>query len=103
MLDLRAWHDRTLRSLITRHGGEEFLILLEAAPVEQATAALERVRKAVEGHDWAGIQPGLTVTVSGGLLYVLLVVRRWRRWAGRWAMRSKLAVGAISPSRLGSR
>jgi diguanylate cyclase (GGDEF)-like protein len=52
---------------IARHGGEEFLVLLEAAPVEQATVALERVRQAVERHDWAGIQPGLTVTVSGGL------------------------------------
>jgi diguanylate cyclase (GGDEF)-like protein len=52
---------------IGRHGGEEFLVLLEAAPVEQATAALERVRQAVERHDWAGIQPGLAVTVSGGL------------------------------------
>jgi diguanylate cyclase (GGDEF)-like protein len=52
---------------IGRHGGEEFLILLTAAPVEQATAAVERVRRAVERHDWAGIQPGLAVTVSGGL------------------------------------
>jgi len=52
---------------IARHGGEEFLVLLEAAPVEQATAALERVRRAVERHDWAGIRPGLAVTVSGGL------------------------------------
>jgi diguanylate cyclase len=52
---------------IGRHGGEEFLVLLTAAPVEQATAALERVRQAVERHDWAGIQPGLAVTVSGGL------------------------------------
>jgi diguanylate cyclase (GGDEF)-like protein len=52
---------------IGRHGGEEFLVLLTAAPVEQATAALERVRQAVERHDWAGIQAGLAVTVSGGL------------------------------------
>jgi diguanylate cyclase (GGDEF)-like protein len=52
---------------IGRHGGEEFLVLLTAAPVEQAAAALERVREAVERHDWAGIQPGLAVTVSGGL------------------------------------
>jgi diguanylate cyclase (GGDEF)-like protein len=52
---------------IGRHGGEEFLVLLTAAPVEQAAAALERAREAVERHDWAGIQPGLTVTVSGGL------------------------------------
>jgi diguanylate cyclase len=52
---------------IGRHGGEEFLVLLGAAPIEQATAALERVRKAVERHDWAGINAGLAVTVSGGL------------------------------------
>jgi diguanylate cyclase (GGDEF)-like protein len=52
---------------IGRHGGEEFLILLTGAPVEQATAALERVRRAVERHDWAGVQRGLAVTVSGGL------------------------------------
>jgi diguanylate cyclase len=52
---------------IGRHGGEEFLVLLTAAPIDQATAALERVRQAVERHDWAGIHAGLAVTVSGGL------------------------------------
>jgi diguanylate cyclase len=52
---------------IARHGGEEFLIFLRGTPTGVAVAALERVRQAVEQREWESIQPGLVVTVSGGI------------------------------------
>jgi diguanylate cyclase (GGDEF)-like protein len=52
---------------IARHGGEEFLIFLRGTSTGVAVAALERVRQAVEQRDWGSIQPGLVVTVSGGI------------------------------------
>jgi diguanylate cyclase (GGDEF)-like protein len=52
---------------IARHGGEEFLVFLAETPVGEAVTALERVRRAVEERDWESIQPGLAVTVSGGI------------------------------------
>ncbi|MBC7996052.1 MAG: GGDEF domain-containing protein, partial [Rhizobacter sp.] len=53
--------------LIARMGGEEFLIVLAHASLEWAREACERLRVAVEGHDWAQIAPGLQVTISIGL------------------------------------
>jgi diguanylate cyclase len=55
---------------IARHGGEEFLIFLTGTPTDVAVTALERVRRAVEERDWKSIQPGLVVTVSGGIAAV---------------------------------
>jgi diguanylate cyclase len=55
---------------IARHGGEEFLLFLTATPTDEAVTALERVRQAVEHRDWESIQPGLDVTVSGGIAAV---------------------------------
>jgi diguanylate cyclase (GGDEF)-like protein len=52
--------------LVARYGGEEFvLVLLETGP-EAASAACEKVRAAIEKHDWSGIAPGLAITVSIG-------------------------------------
>ncbi len=53
--------------LIARMGGEEFLIVLAHATLEWAREACERLRLAIEGHDWAQIAPGLQVTISIGL------------------------------------
>lgn len=51
-----------------RYGGEEFTLLLTpiASPLD-ANPAMERVRAAVEAHDWDAIAPGLRVTVSSGV------------------------------------
>jgi diguanylate cyclase (GGDEF)-like protein len=53
--------------LIARMGGEEFLIVLPHASPERAREACERLRVAVQDHDWGQISPGLSVTVSIGL------------------------------------
>ncbi len=53
--------------LIARMGGEEFLIVFAHASLEWAREACERLRVAVEGHDWAQMAPGLQLTISIGL------------------------------------
>jgi diguanylate cyclase (GGDEF)-like protein len=52
-----------------RLGGEEFLLIL---PLSGAAALghCERVRKAVAGHDWPAVAPGLRVTTSAGVTEV---------------------------------
>lgn len=53
--------------LAVRHGGEEFVLLLDGVSLHEAQAVCERLRAAAAGHDWALLAPGLTVTVSIGL------------------------------------
>jgi diguanylate cyclase (GGDEF)-like protein len=53
--------------LIARMGGEEFLIVFAHASLEWAREACERLRLAVQGHDWEQVAPGLQVTLSIGL------------------------------------
>ncbi|MHB8158655.1 MAG: GGDEF domain-containing protein [Desulfocucumaceae bacterium] len=54
---------------IARFGGEEFLLLLPETPSNGAIFVCERIRKAVEGHDWDQLTNGLKVTVSQGIAY----------------------------------
>ncbi len=53
--------------LIARLGGEEFLIVFAHASLEWARDACERLRVAVQDHDWNQIAAGLKVTISIGL------------------------------------
>jgi diguanylate cyclase (GGDEF)-like protein len=48
-------------------GGEEFLIVFAHASLEWAREACERLRVAVQSHDWGQVAAGLEVTVSVGL------------------------------------
>lgn len=52
---------------LARIGGEEFAVVLPRAEAAQAAIGLERLREAVEQHDWSSVLPGLAVTVSVGL------------------------------------
>ena len=54
---------------IARYGGEEFLLLLPETPSNGAIFVCERIRKAVEGHDWDQLTNGLKVTISQGIAY----------------------------------
>jgi diguanylate cyclase len=65
---LRA-HSRT-DDLVARYGGEEFVLLLLHVNAEQAKAACERLRMAVEERNWSAMAPGLAVTTSIGLAKV---------------------------------
>ena len=53
--------------VVGRYGGEELMLLLVETPPESAAAACEKLRAAVEAHDWASVDPALRVTVSIGL------------------------------------
>jgi diguanylate cyclase (GGDEF)-like protein len=50
-----------------RWGGEEFVLLLVETPPDRAAHLCDKLRGAVEAHDWSAIAPGLAVTVSLGV------------------------------------
>jgi diguanylate cyclase (GGDEF)-like protein len=50
-----------------RFGGEEFLGIMPGTDEETAWLAAERVREAIEQHDWSLTHPALRVTCSIGL------------------------------------
>ncbi|HWO61326.1 MAG TPA: GGDEF domain-containing protein [Umezawaea sp.] len=52
-----------------RYGGEEFVLVLPSVTATTSVTIVEAARERVERHEWAGIAPGLRVTVSGGVAY----------------------------------
>jgi diguanylate cyclase (GGDEF)-like protein len=61
--------EATLRSSdrIGRYGGEQFAMMLVDTRPDAFIGMMERVRIAVEAHNWDAVCPGLKVTVSIGL------------------------------------
>jgi diguanylate cyclase (GGDEF)-like protein len=53
--------------VITRYGGEEFLLVMPQTSLAQAGVVCERLRREVELHPWDEVVPGLHVTVSIGV------------------------------------
>jgi diguanylate cyclase (GGDEF)-like protein len=53
--------------VVTRFGGEEFVLLLIETPVHKARMLCEKIRVAIEQHNWVAIDPALQVTISMGL------------------------------------
>lgn len=51
----------------SRWGGEEFAVLFRAAGLDEARRVCERLRAAIERHDFGSLHRGLRVTVSIGL------------------------------------
>lgn len=52
---------------VARFGGEEFVVLLPGVDADTGIALAERVRAAIEAHDWEAIATGLKVTTSAGV------------------------------------
>ncbi len=52
---------------VCRWAGDEFVVLLPDTTAEQAERALERIRRAVAGHDWAALGVTVPVTISVGI------------------------------------
>jgi diguanylate cyclase (GGDEF)-like protein len=52
--------------LVARWGGEEFTLVIEDTR-EAAAAACERLRAAIEAHDWTRLHPSIRVTISAGV------------------------------------
>ena len=64
--DLVRKHKRA-NDIAARYGGEEFVIVMPGSTPDQAQLNCERLRSAIEQHDWQGIHPNLQVTISLGL------------------------------------
>ena len=54
--------------VVGRYGGEEFVLVFPEAGLDTARQICERLRLAIEGHDWQGIKSGITLTMSFGLV-----------------------------------
>jgi diguanylate cyclase (GGDEF)-like protein len=52
--------------VVARYGGEEFLILLPDTALPDAGTIAERIRAAVEQHNWPGLYSDLALTISIG-------------------------------------
>jgi diguanylate cyclase (GGDEF)-like protein len=55
------------RDLAARLGGEEFLVALVDTPREAGLEICERLRQAIQQHDWSPLGDGLAVTISIGV------------------------------------
>jgi diguanylate cyclase (GGDEF)-like protein len=53
--------------IVTRWGGEEFAILLNECTLEQAVAVAEKLRSAIDHHDFSTIAPEHHITISVGV------------------------------------
>ncbi len=53
--------------LIARIGGDEFAFLMPSTALSEAIALCERLRSAVDSHNWCEVHPDLRVSVSIGL------------------------------------
>jgi len=53
--------------VVARYGGEEFVLLLVETAPEPAASLCEKLRAALEAHDWPSLAPGLRVTASFGV------------------------------------
>jgi diguanylate cyclase (GGDEF)-like protein/PAS domain S-box-containing protein len=52
---------------VARYGGDEFVVLFRATPMETALPPLQRICKAVESHLWSDIAPNIALTTSIGV------------------------------------
>lgn len=53
--------------VVTRWGGEEFIVLLKECTLEQAVAVAEKLRSEIDQHDFSKIAPDRHITVSLGV------------------------------------
>ncbi len=52
--------------LVARFGGEEFVLVLPGIHAQDAFDVCERIRLAVQNHNWSAFHPGLEITISLG-------------------------------------
>jgi two-component system cell cycle response regulator len=65
----RITQKQAIRSqdFFARYGGEEFIVILSGSPIEKATEIAERIRKAIEEHDFTFEGQKFSITVSAGI------------------------------------
>ena len=62
-------HHAQCADVVARYGGEEFVLLMPNTSPCNAAHHCERIRAAIEQHDWQSLHPQLRVTLSIGLAY----------------------------------
>jgi two-component system cell cycle response regulator len=72
LIDLATLVQSLLRTedVFARYGGEEFVIILRGIALDDAGVLAERVRKAVDEHQFLFGQQRLPVTISAGVAAV---------------------------------
>jgi len=60
-------HEARNTDMVSRYGGEEFLLALPNTDLDGAGRVVERFRRAIESYDWSSIAEGLQLTVSAGV------------------------------------
>lgn len=53
--------------VVARYGGEEFALALPGSDICDGAAACERIRCALQSHDWAPLHAGLFLSTSAGV------------------------------------
>lgn len=64
----RIFTDRCRETdVVSRYGGEEFLLCFPEAGVDQVAEICEQLREAVAGADWSDLSPDVVVSLSAGV------------------------------------
>jgi len=53
--------------LVAKYGGDEFVIILAQTDRDGACVLAERIRRAIESHDFPGVETGMRITSSMGI------------------------------------
>ena len=65
----RIFTDRCRETdVVSRYGGEEFLLCFPEAGTEQVAEICEQLREAVAAADWHSLAPGVVVSLSAGVV-----------------------------------
>ena len=60
-------HAIRAEDFFARYGGEEFIVILSGSPIEKAIEIAQRIRKAIEEHDFTFEKQNISITVSAGI------------------------------------
>ena len=61
----------------SRYGGEEFTIFISGGDLKVAVDLAERLRRAIEGHDFVYNEQSLPVTISAGVASIKPEMNKW--------------------------
>ncbi len=75
--------------VIVRWGGEEFMVLLKECALEQAATVAEKLREAIDAHDFSAVVPDRGITISLGVAQFGLQEAGWAFFARLYDALSK--------------
>ncbi|HJV86129.1 MAG TPA: sensor domain-containing diguanylate cyclase [Noviherbaspirillum sp.] len=75
--------------VIVRWGGEEFMVLLKECALEQAATVAEKLREAIDAHDFSAMVPHRGITISLGVAQFGMQEAGWAFFARLYEALSK--------------